>query len=381
MGERALMPDYLRLAALFGIVVVNVAYMAFPIDQGFAGATQRALIDDVAVWLVNGLATLKTYGLFSFMFGVGLAFQLRSAERRGLPFGALYRNRMIGLALFGLVHACLFFPGDILVIYAVTGSALYFWRDWPVARLARLGAMLLVAQLVVASGIVWAWNFVGGDPNISALERELMTEGGWLGAVAFRSVAFAFVFPFGLVFQGISALGWFCLGLAAVKSGMIDQPDHPLWAQARRLCLWPGVALSLAASAIMVWRDPVIGEILVIIAAPLATLGYLGLIAAWARPPSPAIAPLLAAGGSSLSIYLGQSMLLSTVFASYGLNLWDGVGPAIAVGLALGVTVGLIGALALWRVWFALGPFEWALRRISRIGVRRSPPDLSSDAR
>jgi uncharacterized protein len=130
--------------------VVNVQFIAFSALGSFAdpgGETQR---DEITLWLVNGLALLKTYGLFSFMFGVGLGFLMRSAARRGLPFGRLYRNRMIGLAILGIAHGCLFFPGDILTIYAVTGSILYLFRDWPVRRLVRVGAALLVVQALIA---------------------------------------------------------------------------------------------------------------------------------------------------------------------------------------------------------------------------------------
>ncbi|NBB83701.1 MAG: DUF418 domain-containing protein, partial [Alphaproteobacteria bacterium] len=92
--RRSLMPDYLRLFALFGIVVVNVQFMAFSSLQGFAEPVGETALDAVALWLVNGLAMLKTYGLFSFMFGVGLGFLMRSAARRDLAFGRVYRNRM-----------------------------------------------------------------------------------------------------------------------------------------------------------------------------------------------------------------------------------------------------------------------------------------------
>ena len=36
-----------------------------------------------ASWLVNGLALFKTYGLFSFMFGVGLGFLMRLRRAAG----------------------------------------------------------------------------------------------------------------------------------------------------------------------------------------------------------------------------------------------------------------------------------------------------------
>ena len=153
--DRALMPDYLRLIALFGIVIVNVQFIAFSALRGFTEPAGETFSDAVTLWLVNGLALLKTYGLFSFMFGVGLGFLMRSAEQRSLPFGRIYRNRMIGLLLLGLAPGCLLFPGDILVIYAVTGTILYFFRSWTAARLVKVGAILLIAQLGVMG--LWRW--------------------------------------------------------------------------------------------------------------------------------------------------------------------------------------------------------------------------------
>jgi uncharacterized protein len=365
---RALMPDYLRLFALFGIVIVNVQYIAFSSLHGFADPVGETTRDAITLWLVNGLALLKTYGLFSFMFGVGLGFLMRSASRRGLPFGRIYRNRMIGLAILGIAHGCLFFPGDILTIYAITGSVLYLFRDWPVRRLVRVGAALLVAQILIAPPLLLAAPDTPAD--IFAWERAILTEGGFVDAAAFRSIGFAFIMPSFLVIQGIAALGWFCLGLAAVKSGMIDDAGHPLWQRARRWCLGPGIALGLLGAAIGQWGPPVPGMVLTILAAPVATLGYLGLIAALSRAPGPVMARALAAGGSSLSIYLGQSIVLSTVFAGYGLGLWGTVDRLAAVAIALTVTVGLIVLISAWRTRFALGPFEWVLRKITYAGLR-----------
>ncbi len=362
-SPRALMPDYLRLFALFGIVVVNVQYIAFSALHGVADPVAKTALDAFTLWLVNGLALLKTYGLFSFMFGVGLGFLMRSAARRDLPFGRLYRNRMIGLLILGILHGCLFFPGDILAIYAITGSILYLFRDWSVRRLVRVGTALLVVQIFIAPPLLLATPET--PPDIVAMEREFLTQGGFLQVVLFRSIGFAFVMPSFLVIQGVAALGWFCLGLAAVKSGMIDDAAHPLWERARRWCFVPGVTLGLIGAAIWQWGSPAPGVVLTVVAAPIATLGYLGVIAALSRPPGPIMAKVLAAGGSSLSVYLGQSIILSTVFAGYGLGLWDAVDRLTAVVIAIAVTAILIAGLALWRTRFALGPFEWVLRRMT----------------
>ncbi len=251
VSRRALMPDYLRLYALFGIAVVNVQFIAFTALDDIAAPVGETARDAITMWLVHGLALLKTYGLFSFMFGVGLGFLMRATARRGLPFGRVYRNRMIGLLILGIAHGCLFFPGDILAIYAINGSVLYLLRDWPLRRLVRLGAGLLIFQIAVTLPLVLVTSETPGD--IIALEREILTEGNFLEVVAFRSIGFAVLLPAFLLIQGSAALGWFCLGLAAVRSGMIEDTAHPLWHRARRWCLGTGVAASVLGAAIWQW--------------------------------------------------------------------------------------------------------------------------------
>lgn len=363
---RALMPDYLRLIALFGIVVVNVQFMAFSLLSGLATPVAEITAEMVTLWLVDGLALFKSYSLFSFMFGVGLGFLMRSAARNGHAFSKLYRNRMIGLFLFGVLHGCLFFPGDILLVYSVTGSILYLMRNWQPGRLTKLGAALVILPTLAFASFVSSPGEMPED--IVALERQVMTTGSLVETIGFRAIAYAVMSPFVLIFQGVAALGWFCLGLAAVKSGLIDNSDDPVWTRARRWCLVPGVGFSLLASWLLHAHGITAASAVLLIAAPVSTLGYLGAIAAISRPPGPVLSRFLAAGGSSLSVYLGQSIILSTVFSSYGLGLWDAVPRPLVVLIAIAVTCGLIVALVVWRSAFRLGPFEWVLRRITYAG-------------
>ncbi len=335
--------------------------------HGMADQVAASVADDITLVLIYGLALLKTYGLFSFMFGVGLGFLMRASERRGLAFGKVYRNRMIGLLLLGFAHGLLFFPGDILVMYSLTGSILYRFRNWTAQRLVRVGAILLVVQAIIIPLFIF---ISGGAPaEFVALERAALVDGGFLDAAIFRSIGFAVALPVLLVFQGTAVLGWLCLGLAAVKSGMIDNADHPLWGRARRTCLLPGVVLSLLGAAIWQWVSPVPGAIITLTVAPVATLGYLGVIAAIARPPGPIMARVLRAGGSSLSIYLSQSIILTTIFSGYGFGLWEAVDRATATLIAIGVTVLLIVLVSIWRFWFRQGPFELLLRRVTYAGT------------
>ncbi len=279
---------------------------------------------------------------------------------------------MIGLGLLGVAHGCLFFPGDILFVYSVMGSILYLLRNWdaPATCKGRCGAggcpkRCLCDACDIAGetpATSWHWN------------ARSCTTGSFFAVIWFRTIAFAIMSPFLVFFQGIAALGWFCLGLAAVKSGMIDQAEHRLWARARRWCLGPGLATSLLASWMLHAQGMTSASALILIAAPISTLGYLGVIAAMSRPPGPVMQRVLAAGGSSLSIYLGQSIILSTLFSGYGFGLWEEVSRPVVVLMAVGVTGLLIVALSIWRTAFRLGPFEWLLRRITYAGQEKSSP-------
>jgi uncharacterized protein len=361
------MPDYLRLVALFGIVVVNVQYIAFSALGSFADPSGETL-DAITLWLVNGLALLKTYGLFSFMFGVGLGFLMRSAARRGLPFGRLYRNRMIGPCdprdRPWLPVLSRRYPDDLrghridpLPVPGLAGAAPGAGRR---GVAGRAGPDRATAAAGRAGDAARHRRDGARDPD-----RRRVLRGRPVPQHRLR--LHHAVLPRD---PGHAALGWFCLGLAAVKSGMIDDAVHPLWRRARRWCLGPGVALGLLGAAIWQWGPPVPGVVLTIVSAPVATLGYLGLIAALSRPPGPIMAQALKAGGSSLSIYLGQSIILSTIFSGYGLGLWSAVDRLTAVLVALAVTAGCIGLLLIWRVYFKLGPFEWVLRRITYAGLK-----------
>ena len=90
---REIFPDLARAWALFGIALVNVGVLAWPMMSSYhhEGAAPASL--DTAAWFgVNALFLMKSYSLFSFMFGVGFAYQMQSAERRGVGCVAAARR-------------------------------------------------------------------------------------------------------------------------------------------------------------------------------------------------------------------------------------------------------------------------------------------------
>ena len=109
---------------------------------------------DTAIYL---LVQGKFFPLFSMLFGMGFAIMLMRAQAAGRPFVAVYLRRVLALLVFGLLHALLVWPGDILVTYALMGLLLLlFFRGTPQSRLPKWGIalMLVPAALTMALGLL-----------------------------------------------------------------------------------------------------------------------------------------------------------------------------------------------------------------------------------
>ncbi|MBA2303461.1 MAG: hypothetical protein H0W08_12590 [Acidobacteria bacterium] len=150
-AERMDTLDAVRGVALLGILLANI----FPLSglaftpAGTPESLPFANWHDPLGFLVLFLVEAKFYSLFSFLFGVGFAVFIQRATSRGGDAAALFKRRLLGLSLIGLVHTLLIWMGDILLAYAVIGFALLpFIRKNGRAILRWAGAMLLLPILI-----------------------------------------------------------------------------------------------------------------------------------------------------------------------------------------------------------------------------------------
>lgn len=386
---RHIFPDLTRAFALIGIALVNVATIAYPMMKGYHGGGLETGLDTGAYFTVNALFTLKSYTLFSFMFGVGFAYQIASAERAGASFNARYWRRIIGLLVLGLLHVALLFQGDILVMYALLGSVLFLFRNKSGKSLMRWGIGIYLTQILLVG--LLAASFAMGEvyaPEDMAEQARLTAEMAAVAAETFRANAFvptisqrfadwSQVITFGMLMQGIGALAFFVFGLAAVKFGAIADPSAPFWKRCRRIFLPIGLigsaagAYTFTKSHSSVDVHMMLGMFLITLASPFSTAGYLGLIAKWAeKPPTPLKIFLARGGTASLTAYLMQGVLLSLIFNGYGLGYFGELGAATCIAIALGVALFTISFASLWRTRFQRGPMEALLRGWTYLGKR-----------
>lgn len=385
---RIILPDLVRTFALIGIVLVNVAYIAYPGDITYHAGGLDTFADRAAYFSVDAFFLLKSYTLFSFMFGVGLAYQMSAAERHGASFAASYFRRMIALIVLGVVHVTMAFSGDILIVYGVLGLLLYLFRNRTLKTLIRCGIALVVLQLLIvtAYAILLYLFETYNTGEFAAYQSELKTErekaiaifsnGSFIDAAMQRWHEWLILIKVVAPLQAPGAFAFFLFGLAAVRAGLFSNPKAPFWRTARRVYLPFGVSLSIAGAYGFVTSDPsaypgLASMAVLLLAAPFSSLGYIGLIAKWSEGPLSPLKTFLARGGSaSLTAYLMQSMILSLLFCGYGLGLYQKTG-------ALGCTIiafitGLISIVfvSLWRKKYTRGPMEYLLRYWSYFGKR-----------
>jgi len=382
--ERIEALDLLRGFALLGIFVMNM--------QGFAHslfAPQDALassaFDRVVLELRELLFAGKFNLLFGALFGIGFTLQLRRLEAAN-PSRAtvIYARRLAALLGIGLVHALVFWSGDVLVIYAVLGFGLLALR--------RMPERTVLALLVLCLGFPAAWQL--GRPWLLSFEAETFAAFGYQAFEAADNAAFghgsfvdaarqtmriflwSYTSPLGLysyiAFYVQMATG-ILIGCLVGRRGWVERLPElgvPL-ARLHRHCIvvvllcgsaWVLLAISAsdAASAAAVLTRT-LGRIAL---TGVYALGLLRLLrdVRWAR----LLHPLALAGRMPLSNYLLQTALGTAVFYGWGLGYWNRTTPAQEALLAVALfTLIQLPLSAWWLSRFRQGPMEALWRRLT----------------
>jgi uncharacterized protein len=372
--------DALRGFALFGVLMVNLRSLSL---YEFLPADQRALLPTPGIdrYLESILAVfidLKSITLFTFLFGVGFALQMPQTRRSNTQ-ALRFARRMLILLLIGLVHAYVFWWGDILRYYALAGLLLI-----PLSRLSPriLFAGGIIVLLLPAVLQPWARGLLPVLPSsadaaaaslqaFSSERLDVALQGNLERDLRMRMAIW--MLPF-FVF------GRVMIGVAMGRSGVLFEPERHLafW----RRCLFASLAIALPLTAIFLLRDHaeafaqywpqddsgramvrVLRELTPVALGIAYVAGFVLLFQApfW-RPYLAWLAPL---GRMALSHYLAQTVI--GIFLFYGIGL--GIGPRYG---QLGIVVVCVCVFALqamvshvWLARFRFGPVEWLWRSLT----------------
>jgi uncharacterized protein len=386
-GERLPLIDALRGFALAGVLLVNLGGFSlyYFMDDTARAALPSADFDDWARLFVQIFAQDKALTLFSLLFGLGVAMQVEHAEAKGTGVGPIVRRLAVLLAI-GLIHAHLFWWGDILTIYAVLAFGLIVLRRLPDTLFLIGGLGLGLFWFLLAP--IAAWLTPGDWPEQARVYADAFTvfSGNDVAATLRQNASVAHwmwlemwgVLPF--------VFARFLLGYWIGRKHLLQD------AAAHRGLLRATVVvcggMGLAAVVAVEWIDAVqltdallqggrAGEFGLRL---LRRVGPLGMGLAYAagfallflHPGWQRWLRLLApVGRMALSNYLAQTVVCLGLF--YGIGL--GLGSSGGYAMRLAVWALLFGAqIALshwWLARFRLGPLEWLWRSIAE--ARRRP--------
>ena len=370
---REALPDRLRGIALLGIVVVNAAFLGISAD-GFTQDSVDGFANRLTALLVVTFAQGKFYLLFSFLFGYSASFILRENSK---PDRRRYLRRMLALFLFGLAHAVFFFIGDILITYSILGLLLFAvsrssdrtLKRWTIAAIAVAVFFILVITSLVAAFPDDASSGLGGLEN--ALATGTFAEASLARLEALPTVLFSVFF-----IQGPMAFAAFVLGLRASRRRLLADPEAniDLW---RKMARWGwGIGLPLQAVAAGMQVGAIAagnpfspfgaaGLALGFSTAPILTAGYIGAVALMLHRKPGFLSVMAPAGRMSLTVYIGESALLSLVFTAYGLGYFGqwGAFPVVLAGIASWALLSIFALL--WMKRFSQGPLERVLALIT----------------
>jgi uncharacterized protein len=387
--ERIVVVDVLRAFALFGIIITHAV-------NGFLAGPPPGpdfMLFGPLDHLVEKLEHLLTFGkfftIFSFLFGLSFAIQLRNAAQKGKAFAGRFAWRLVVLALIALVHSA-FFTGDILIVYALLGLLLIPFRNLKTRTLV-ITALILVLNVpgLLLGGLSLAVppptpeqqasraetqaSFLQSAQHLTQVKQSgtvgelvrLNLTTGALAKTAFMIVSGRLWITFGL----------FLLGMCAGRLEIFRDTEANR-GFFRRL-LWPAGAVALVTTVIEIMRPVPVMQL--VSAMDLFswfsfTVQQLSLsafytaavvLAFWRRPSQgvlPALAPL---GKMGLTSYLGQTLFGVVVFYGIGFGLLGKVGAAAAVGMGILFFVGQILFARAWLSRFSLGPAEWLWRSLT----------------
>jgi uncharacterized protein len=398
-GERIELIDVLRGFALFGVLLANMAWLSggeMVLTEARAASLPTAAVDHYAKYLINFFVDGKANTIFAFLFGLGFAVQLSSAEARGLSPLPAYARRLLALLVFGLAHMLLLWYGDILHLYALMGFALIFFRRRSGKTLLWAGIVLTVVPFSILFSLPWLFELLLGAPDAAELAAELaadaqakearlavFADGGYFEVIRahWRYNLSNYITSGVMAAFAFYALGRFLLGYYVGRRRLLhDAHLHlPLF---RRLLVW-GLILGVVGNALFVWVSfaldnktadeaspwAVAAAWIIDIGVPAMSLFYVSAIVLLFQRPAwqSRLLWLAPVGRMALTNYLVQTLFHLFIFYGYGLGLGliGRVGTSLCIPLSLVIFALQILYSRWWLARFRFGPAEWLWRTLS----------------
>jgi uncharacterized protein len=385
LGERIEVLDAIRGCALLGIFIMNVPAFNTSLFSGFGGTEWPRWWDVGTETVRDVIFSGKFNSMFSMLFAVGFTIQLERLQARAPDQATqIYVRRLFWLFVFGVIHACVFWAGDVLHMYALLGVLLLLLRRLPDRVIAALIVLCLLYPTIMGTIALT----VATPEDTSAIE---LTQ----GAIAADNAAFGHgnffdtarrstgsMITFYTHPQSTGIFRFYVQFLTTVLIGLL-LGRHRFFQNVRshlpfvRRVQWWALGIGLVSGiGFMAWRDlaanpwqPSVGRLLAatgyVVCRVTIMIFYVATIirAVCNERWRQRIAPITLTGRMPLTNYLLQTLIAVTLFYHWGFNLWNKVGPALDLVIAIAIFFVIQVPLSRWWLSrFQVGPMEYLWR-------------------
>ncbi|MGB0524806.1 MAG: DUF418 domain-containing protein [Flammeovirgaceae bacterium] len=383
--ERIQALDILRGFAVLGILFMNIQSFSM-VSQAYLNPTAFGDFTDINrwVWQFSHLfADQKFMTIFSMLFGASMVMISQKAEQKtGKSMGVHYR-RNFWLLVIGLIHAYVFWYGDILAPYAFCSFFIYFFRKLSIKSLWGIGLFIfsigsvtyLLMGLVIpmipeaeAAKIAVAWS-----PSEQQVNAEVAAYVGSFSEQFARRMKSALTMhtTVFLMLYLWRISGLMLIGMALYKSGFLLAKSS---LKTYRLTLLIAGLVGLALVAYGMNRNfeegwtfeysMFLGTQFNYWGSLLMALAYISLMMLVSKTGilSQLSKRLAAVGRMALSNYLLQTFIATFIFYGFGLGLFGSLERIEQLLIVFAIYMIQLYISPIWLKYFQFGPFEWLWR-------------------
>lgn len=376
VNERIISIDVMRGFALLGIFVVNMLFFHSPYIYINPYTWFQNPSDFETFKMIDIFVQGSVYPLFSMLFGYGLAMQFLKSTANGGPFAKFAVRRLTVLLIIGCIHAFLIWAGDILITYALAGFVLIL-----MIRLKPIWLLLIsIFLFLIPNGLLYGLVYLGSllEPNatiiytgIQEIEASIVAygQGSWGDIFSQRLADWLYMSGNGLIVISMlfTIVPFLLLGAAAAKWKLIER------ARELKVYWMITVLVMLIVGTVIKWLPYLLEANLFTMGiqdtfgGPLQAIAYAGIIALVCSIPFAAkiLSPISKVGRMSMTTYLMQSIIATTIFYAYGFGLYGKIDLSTGTWMAIGIYAFQVVFAEIWFTKFKQGPVEMLWRKLT----------------
>lgn len=376
--------DVLRGVAVLGILIMNIQSFsmisaAYINPMAFGDMTGMNKL----AWIFSHIfADQKFLSIFSMLFGAGILLFTDNVENLGYLPVRFYYRKLFWLFTFGLIHGYLFWHGDILVMYAVTGALAFLFRKLSPWILLILGVMIFFVpsfnywlfgksismwppEAVASLNNSWAPGQVAIDKEIEALTGGIRNQLIWRIPETFKMETFIF-----LIWMGWRTLAMMMMGMGLLKLGMLSASlSKKIYGILAIFGVLTGLLLisigiqknfdsnwSVEYAMFFGWQWNYIGSLFM-------AIGYIAIIMLLSKVIKMNL--MAKVGRLAFTNYILMTLICTTLFYGHGFGFFGSVDRVQQLVIVAAIWVVLLIFSYFWSNQFYYGPIEWLWRYLT----------------